>query len=187
MLLQNLAGAGIIKTIYDLVVLPLLYFERNTLILKRVYFFIAEMNFMTIVHYSFIAVNMDRHSCVLLKGKYALCIKYMTNQKVVCGIWLCVIVPVILMTWLSEGFRVRPASVVVIAVVAVQVSWGIQETGSPSWLSDSLWCSSCATWFWISWLCACSLKISTMLLLLCGTQDILWIRSQFKRCCNIYA
>ena len=97
MLLQNLAAVEIVKTLYDFVPLLLYYFYiicdvswYNTAIH---YFVVMEVNVMTTIYVSFVAVTLDRLLCVVLGMKYS---SYVTKKCVKIGIaftWICTTFP----------------------------------------------------------------------------------------------
>ena len=97
MLLQNLAAVEIVKTLYDFVPLLLYYFY----IICGVswyksgihYFVVMEVNVMTTIYVSFVAVTLDRLLCVVLGMKYSV---YVTKKCVKIGIlftWICTTFP----------------------------------------------------------------------------------------------
>ena len=88
LLLKNFAGTEVAKAVYDLIALSLHYFYENASKQLAPYLFVTEINFMTIVYFSFISVNMDRLLCIILKEKYTKYIKTSTAQKAICCMWI---------------------------------------------------------------------------------------------------
>ena len=97
MLLQNLAAVEIVKTLYDFIPLLLYYFYVICGIdwYKSAihYLVVMEVNVMTTIYMSFVAVSLDRLLCVVLEMKYA----YLVTERcvkvgIVCT-WVCTTFP----------------------------------------------------------------------------------------------
>ena len=97
MLLQNLAAVEIVKTLYDFVPLLLYYFYvicGITWYKSGIHYFVVmEVNVMTTIYVSVVAVTLDRLLYVVLGIKYSV---YVTKRCVKIGIaftWICTVFP----------------------------------------------------------------------------------------------
>ena len=93
LLLQNLATVEILKTTSDLVSLLLFYFYNNCYNVAKIFFMVIEINLMTLLYLSFVAVTVDRLLCVILEGRYRIHITSKNVKICVSVIWIATTFP----------------------------------------------------------------------------------------------
>ena len=97
LLLQNLAAVEISKTVSDFVPLLLYYLRTDWYNASMELLMVIEMNVMTMLYLSFVAVTVDRLLCVILQGRYTMYVKRKSAKVCIAIIWIGAIVPGVLM------------------------------------------------------------------------------------------